>query len=72
MSGASQMAQWGKKNKKTPPANVGHAGDVGSNLGLGGSSAGGNDNPLQYSCQENPMERGAWWVIIHGVTHNWT
>ena len=28
---------------------------------------GGNGNPLQYSCQENPMDRGAWWAIIHGV-----
>ena len=69
MSGASQMAQWGKKtkNKKTPPANVGHAEEVGSNLGLGGSSAGGNGTPLQYSCQENPMDRVAWWATVHGV-----
>ena len=28
---------------------------------------GGNGNPLQYSCQENPMDRGAWWAITHGV-----
>ena len=58
MFGASKMAQWGEKKKKntTPPASVGHAGDVGSNLGLGGSSAGGNDNPLHYSYQDDLRE----------------
>ena len=30
-----------------------------------------NDNPLQYSCWENPMDRGAWWAIVHGVTKSW-
>ena len=35
---------------------------------LGGSPGDGNGNPLQYSCLENPMERGAWWAIVHGVT----
>ena len=70
MFGASKMAQWGKKKKKqntTPAASVGHAGDVGSNLGLGGSSAGGNGNSLQDSCQESPMERVAWWAIVMGL-----
>ena len=32
----------------------------------------GNGNPLQYSCLENPMDRGAWWAIVHGVTKRWT
>ena len=32
----------------------------------------GNGNPLQYSCLENPMDRGAWWVTVHGVTKSWT
>ena len=32
----------------------------------------GNGNPLQYSCLENPMDRGAWWAAVHGVTQNWT
>jgi len=32
----------------------------------------GNDNPLQYSCLENPMNRGAWWSIVHGVAKSWT
>ena len=30
------------------------------------------DNPLQYSCLENPMDRGGWWAIVHGVTESWT
>ena len=32
----------------------------------------GNGNPLQCSCLENPMDRGAWWAAVHGVTKNWT
>ena len=32
----------------------------------------GNGNPLQYSCMENPMDRGAWQATVHGVTKNWT
>ena len=32
----------------------------------------GNGNPLQYSCLGNPMDRGAWWATVHGVTKNWT
>ena len=39
---------------------AGATGDSNSNLGLGRSPGGGNDNPLQYSCLENPMGRGAW------------
>ena len=35
--------------------------------GSGRSSGGGHDNPLQYSCLENPMDRGAWWATVHGV-----
>ena len=50
---------------KNPPAN---AGDIGSMPGLGRSSKEGNGYPLQYSCLENSMDRGAWWVIAHGVT----
>ena len=33
---------------------------------------GGNDNPLHYSCLENPMDRGPWWTTVHGVTKSWT
>ena len=32
----------------------------------------GNGNPLQYSCLENPMDRGAWWAAVHGVAESWT
>ena len=45
---------------KNPPANAGHAGDSGLIPGSGRSPGGGNGNPLQYSCLENPMDRGAW------------
>ena len=49
---------------KNPPAN---AGDSGSNPGLGRSPGEGNGNPLQYSCLEDSMDRGAWWATVHGV-----
>ena len=44
-----------------------NAGDPGLISGLGRSPGGGNGNPLQYSCLENPMDRGAWWATVHGV-----
>ena len=47
-----------------------NAGDPGSVPGLARSSGEVNGNPLQYSCLENPMDRGAWWATIHGVTKN--
>ena len=53
---------------KNLPANAGDIRDVGSILGLGRSLGGGNGNPLQYSCLENPMDREAWWAAVHGVT----
>ena len=40
--------------------------------GLKRSSVGGNGNPLQYSCLENPMDRGAWWAAVHGVAKSQT
>ena len=49
-----------------------NAGDPGSIPGSGRSPGEGNDNPLQYSCLGNPMDRGAWWAIVHGVTKSWT
>ena len=49
-------------------ASVGDSGDVGLIPGSGRSSGGGNGNPLQYSCLENPMDRGDLWATIHGVT----
>ena len=54
---------------KNLPAN---AGDVGSILGQEDSPGGETGNPLQYSCLENPMGRGAWQATVHGVTKNRT
>ena len=44
-----------------------NAGGLGSIPGSGRSPGEGNGNPLQYSCLENPMDRGAWWATVHGV-----
>ena len=55
---------------KNPPANVGNTGDTGSTPKVGRSPGGGNGNLLQYSCLENPKERGAWRAIIHGVAES--
>ena len=49
-----------------------NAGDLGSIPGLGRPLGGGHGNALQYSCLENPMDRGAWWDTVHGVTKNQT
>ena len=48
------------------------AGDPGSIPASGRSPGEGNSNPLQYSCLENPMDRGAWWAIVHGVPKSQT
>ena len=50
---------------KNLPANAGNEGLI---PGSGRSSGEGNGNPFQYSCLENPMDRGAWWAMVHGVT----
>ena len=53
--------------------NAGDARDMGSIPGLGRSPGGGHGNPLQYSCLENPMDRGAWQATVHRsqrVRHN--
>ena len=52
---------------KNLPANAGYARDMGSTPGLGRSPGEGNDNPFQYSCQGNSMDRGAWKATVHGV-----
>ena len=49
-----------------------NAGDLDSVPGLGRSSGEGNGYPPQYSCLENPMDRGAWQATVHGVTKSWT
>ena len=54
---------------KNPLANEGDAGSI---LGSGRSPGEGIGNPLQYFCLKNPMDSGAWWATIHGVTKSWT
>ena len=49
-----------------------NAGDVGSVPGWGRSPGGGHENPLQYSCLENPMDKGAWQAMVHGVAKSQT
>ena len=57
---------------KNPPANAGDTGDAALIPRSGRSPGGRNGKPLQYSCLENPMDRGAWWVIVHRVAHTCT
>ena len=57
---------------KNPPANARDIRDAGLIPGSGISHREGNGNPLQYSCLEGPMDRGAWWATVHGVTKSWT
>ena len=57
---------------KNLPANAGDARDMSSIPGSGISSGIGNGNPLQYSCLENPIDRGDWWATAHGVTESQT
>ena len=64
-NGYSQMV-------KNPAANAGDIRDVGLIPGSGRSLEGGHSNPLQYSCLENPMDRGAWWATVHGVAKSRT
>ena len=54
------------------PTNAGDSGDAGLIPGLGRSPGGGNGNLLQYSCQENPVDRGAWQATVRGVAKSWT
>ena len=57
---------------KNRPANAGDIRDAVSIPGSGRSPGGGHGNPLQYSCLENPVDRGAWWVTVHGVAKSQT
>ena len=54
---------------KNPPAGAGDVRNLGSNPGMGRSPGVGNGNPLQYSCLENPMDRGVWQTLSH--TNPW-
>ena len=57
---------------KNLPDNAGDARGTGLIPGLGRSPGGRHGNPLQYSCLENPMDRGDWWAMVHRVTKSWT
>ena len=57
---------------KESACNAGNARDAGSIPGSGRSPEGGNSNPLQYSCMENPMGRGAWQAIVHRIAKSRT
>ena len=57
---------------KNQPADAGDVRGAGSIPGSGRSPRGGHGNTLQYSCLENPMDRGAWWTTVHGVTKSQT
>ena len=57
---------------KNPPANAGDIRDTDSISVSGRSPGGGRGNPLQYSCLENPMDRGAWQAIVHKVAESQT
>ena len=57
---------------KNPPANAGDIRDAGAVPRSGRSPGGGNGTTLQYSCLENPMDRGAWKPMVHKVTKTWT
>ena len=56
-----------KKKKKDPSASAGDVGDASSMPESGRSPGGGSGNPLQYSCLENSMGRGAWWATLQSV-----
>ena len=57
---------------KRLPVSAHNAGNLGSIPGSGRSPGEGNGHPLQYSCLENPMDRGAWWAAVHGVAKSQT
>ena len=62
----------GGTNGEELPASAGDIRNVGSIPGSGRSSGKGHGDPLQYSCLQNPMDRGAWWDMIHRVAKSWT
>ena len=65
------QASLGAQLVKNPPANAGDARDLSSIPGSGRSPGEGNSNPLQYSCLENSIDRGAWWATVHGVAKSY-
>jgi len=59
-------------NGKESICNSGDTGESDSVFGFGRSPGEGNGNPPQYSCQENPRDRGAWWAMVHEVAKSQT
>ena len=57
---------------KNPPTTTGDIRDMGSIPGWGRSPGGGHGTRLLYSCLENPVDRGVWGAIVHGITESWT
>ena len=55
---------------KESACSAGETGDAGLTPALGSSPEGGHGNPLQYSCLENPLDRGGWWATVHGVAES--
>ena len=66
------QVSWGFPGGSDGKESACKAEDLGSIPGWGRSPGGGNGNPLQYSCLENPMDRGTWWTMVHGVTESQT
>ena len=63
---------WGFPGGSDGKESACNAGDLGLISGVGRSTGEGNGNPLQYSCLENPMDRGAWRATVHGITKSQT
>ena len=70
ISTKSELASWVALGVKNLSASAGDVRDSGLISGLGRSPGGGHGNPLQYSCLENPMDRGAWRATFHGVAES--
>ena len=62
----------GKEGRNFLPTNEGNVRDVGLISRSGKSPGEGNGNSFQYSCLENPFDRGAWWATVHRVAKSWT
>ena len=70
------VVEWGAPQTvrvvKNSPVSAGDPRDVDLIPGSGRSPGGGHGNPLQYSCPENPMDRGAWRTAVHSIAQTWT
>ena len=71
MIGFTVNSSWREKYRGLVNWNT-DAGDASLIPGWGRPTGEGNGNPLQYCCLGNPMDRGAWWIIAHGIAKSWT